>query len=107
MLNHNMKFILVFIIVCLTIMMSACVTSPPKRLSEKFGFAVETAKAQQTANPDASSNTKAAVGVDGIAGDAMFDNYRNSFITRPAPSEGILNIGTSGGSTGGGGTSGR
>jgi hypothetical protein len=89
------------------LMLMGCVTSPPKRMNERFGMATETAKAQQTANPDASRNTAAVKGVDGQAGDAMFDNYRSSFINRPPPSTGIINIGTTGSSTGGLGSGGQ
>lgn len=78
----------------------ACVASPPPYMDAKFGEAVEMAKAQQTANPDASLNTTAVIGIDGQAGDAAFDNYRDSFINRPAPSRGIVDVGTSGGSSG-------
>lgn len=80
----------------------ACVTSPPKRLDSRFGNAIGMAKAQQTMNPEASLNTQAVRGVDGQAGDAMIDNYRDSFINRPAPARGALNVGTTGGSDVGG-----
>lgn len=87
---------------CLTLMtliLTACVTHPPKRMDSRFGNAVGTAKAQQTANPDASLNTTAVKGVDGQAGDAIFDNYRESYINRTAPARGALDVGTSGGSS--------
>ena len=79
-------------------LLTACVASPPPYMDAKFGEAVEMAKAQQTANPDASLDTTAVIGIDGQAGDAAFDNYRDSFINRPAPSRGVVDIGTSGGS---------
>ncbi|MDP1678893.1 MAG: tRNA dimethylallyltransferase [Candidatus Nitrotoga sp.] len=88
-------------IVCLPVillMLTACVASPPKRLDVRFGNALGMAKAQQTVNPDASLNTAPVRGVDGQAGDAMIDNYRDSFINRPAPARGALDVGTSGGS---------
>lgn len=88
---------------CLPLMMlilTACVTHPPKRMDTRFGNAIGTAKAQQTENPDASLNTTAVRGVDGQAGDAMIDNYRDSYISRPAPARGALNVGTTGGSSG-------
>ncbi len=77
---------------------TACVASPPPHLDAKFGEAVETAKAQQTVNPDASLDTAALQGVDGQAGDAIFDNYRDSFINRPTTTKGPLNVGTTGSS---------
>lgn len=85
-------------------MLTACVTSPPPRLDAKFGEAVDMAKAQQTLNPDASLNTVPAMGIDGLAGDAGFDNYRNSFINRPAQTRGGIGFGSSG--SGGGNSSG-
>jgi len=80
--------------------LSACVASPPPYMDSKFGEAFEMMKAQQTANPDASRNTEAVVGIDGQAGDASFDSYRESFITPPAATSRALNVGTSGGSGG-------
>lgn len=79
--------------------LTACVTHPPKRMDSRFGNAVGMAKAQQTVNPDASLDTAPVRGVDGQAGDAMIDNYRESFIDRPAPARGALDVGTSGGSS--------
>lgn len=93
---------------CLPIMLlalTACVTHPPKRMDTRFGNAVGMAKAQQTANPDASLDTAPVRGVDGQAGDAMIDNYRESYINRPAPARGALNVGTSGGTASGSGVS--
>lgn len=84
--------------------LTACVTSPPPYMDARFGDAVEMSKAQQTANPEASLDTTPVQGIDGQAGDAAFDGYRDSYINRPAPSRGIINIGTSGSSQGGGGT---
>ena len=77
--------------------LTACVTPPPY-MEANFGGAVEMAKGQQTMNPDASLNTHAVKGIDGQAGDASFDSYRNSFINREsAPRGSQLSIGTSGG----------
>lgn len=90
---------------CLPILMlvlTACVTHPPKRMDTRFGNALGMAKAQQTVNPDASLNTAPVRGVDGQAGDAIYDNYRDSYINRPAPARGALDVGTTGGSSRGG-----
>jgi len=87
-------------LVSLGFLLTACVASPPPYMDAKFGEAFEMVKAQQTANPDASLNTTPVVGIDGQAGDAAFDSYRNSFITPPAATSRALNVGTSGGSTG-------
>lgn len=84
------------------LVLTACVTHPPKRMDSRFGHAFGMAKAQQTVNPDASLNTAPVRGVDGQAGDAIFDNYRESYINRPlAPVRSVLDIGTTGGGTGG------
>jgi len=81
--------------------LAACV-SPPAYMEANFGVATETAKAQQTMNPDASLNTHAVKGIDGQAGDASFDSYRKSFANpKPAPRSSGLNVGTSGGSSSG------
>lgn len=79
------------------IALTACV-SPPRHLEANFGVAVEMAKGQQTMNPDASLNTHAVKGIDGQAGDAGFDSYRDSFINpKAAPRGSRLEIGTTGG----------
>ncbi len=91
-------------IVCFSVillMLTACIASPPQRMDARFGNALGMAKAQQTVNPDASLNAIPVSGVDGQAGDAMIDNYRDSFINRPAPARGALDVGTSGGSKAG------
>lgn len=59
--------------------LTACVPTTP-RLDAQFGMAVNTAKAQQVVNPDASLN-RDPVKVDGQVGDAMVDNYRDSYMT--------------------------
>jgi len=87
-------------VISLALLLTACVASPPPYMDARFGDAVEMAKAQQTANPDASRNTAPVVGIDGQAGDAAFDNYRDSFINRPAATSGALNVGTTGASGG-------
>jgi hypothetical protein len=84
--------------------LTACVASPPPYMDANFGGAVEMAKGQQTMNPDASLNTHAVEGIDGQAGDASFDSYRDSFINpKSAPRGSGLNIGTSGGGSSSGG----
>jgi hypothetical protein len=72
------------------------------RLDARFGEAVGIAKAQQTISPEASLNTEPIKGINGQAGDAIFDNYRDSFRNPPRPmSGGVLNVGKSGSSGGG------
>jgi len=84
--------------------LTACVATPPPYMDANFGGAVEMAKGQQTMNPDASLNTHAVDGIDGQAGDASFDSYRDSFINPKATPRGSgLSIGSSGGGSSSGG----
>lgn len=94
--------------VVLATVLPACVPATP-RLDAQFGAAVDMARARQTANPDASRNTDIIKGIDGQAGAAAVNNYRDSFINpRPAPAGGVVNVGTGkAGSGGGGGMGGR
>lgn len=82
-------------------MLSGCAPITP-RLDARFGDAVGIAKAQQTINPEASLNTDPVKGIDGQAGDAIFDNFRNSFRNPQPPMRGVLNLGTGGGGAQGG-----
>jgi hypothetical protein len=87
--------------VALAMVLPACVPTTP-RLDAQFGAAVEMSRAQQTANPDASLNTPALKGIDGQAGAAAVSNYRESFINpRPAPTGGVVNVGTGKAGSGG------
>jgi hypothetical protein len=94
--------------VALTMILPACVPATP-RLDAQFGAAVNMARARQTANPNASRSTDVVKGIDGQAGAAAVNNYRESFINpRPAPTGGVVNVGTGkAGSGGGGGMGGR
>jgi hypothetical protein len=100
--------------IALTAALTACVPATP-RLDAELGKAVNMAKALQVANPDASNNADPVKGIDGQAGDAIVDNYRESFVNpRPALSGGVVNVGSGragagggGGSTVGGGMGGR
>lgn len=82
--------------------LTGCAPITP-RLDTRFGDAVGIARAQQTINPEASLNTDPVKGIDGQAGDAAFDNYRNSFRNPPPPLRGAVSVGTRGVSGGGGG----
>lgn len=80
----------------------ACVPATP-RLDASFGAAVNTARVQQIANPDAWRKDPVK-GIDGQAGDAAVDNYRESFVNpRPALSGGVVNVGSGRAGSGGGG----
>ena len=93
----NKFYIKVILCLSLIVVLTACVTHPPKRMDSRFGNAFGMAKAQQTVNPDASLNTAPVRGIDGQAGDAIFDNYRGSYTTPKPPARGVLDVGTSGG----------
>lgn len=84
----------------------ACAPVTP-RLDARFGDAVGFARAQQTANPQASFNTTPPEGINGQSGDAIFDNYRDSFRNPQSPLRGVIDVGTSGGSGRGGSQSTR
>lgn len=77
----------------------ACAPVTP-RLDAKFGDAVGFARAQQTANPQASLDTTPPQGINGQAGDAIFDNYRDGFRNPQPPLRGVIDVGTSGGGGG-------
>lgn len=68
-----------------------CATNTP-RLDASFGAAVEMAKAQQTLNPGASSNTDPVAGMDGVAAKGVMDRYNSSYKQPPAPVN-VFNIG--------------
>jgi len=69
---------------------SGCASKAPY-LDSKFGHAVNSAKAQQTLNPDASKNTDPVSGLDGKAGKESMDRYDESFKT-PPPTFNVINI---------------
>lgn len=86
----------------LALILTACVPITP-RLDAQFGAAVNMARSQQTDNPDASRNTDPVKGIDGQAGDAAVDNYRESYVNpRPALSGGVVNVGSGRAGSGGG-----
>ena len=58
----------------------------------QVGLAVNTAKARQTLNPDASRNADPVAGIDGTSADSAIDQYHNSF-KAPPPTFQVINIG--------------
>jgi hypothetical protein len=80
------------------LLLAGCVTRTPV-LDQHFGEAVNTAKAQQTINPDASRDRDPVAGLDGQAADATIDRYHKSYETPPPPVN-VFTIGI-GGSSGG------
>ena len=63
---------------------------------QQVGLAVNTAKAQQTLNPDASRNADPVAGIGGTEADFTIDEYHNSF-KAPPPTFTVINIGGGGG----------
>jgi len=73
-------------------------------LDAEFGSAVNMARAEQTVNPHAARDARPVIGIDGHAGDAVFDSYRESFVNpRPALTGGVVNVGTGKAGSGGSG----
>lgn len=80
----------------ISVLLAGCVAPAPV-LDSKFGEAINTIKAQQTLNPDASMNKTPAPGLDGQAADAVVDKYHKSFEAPPAPAN-TFTIGVGSGS---------
>jgi len=75
-----------------------CATKTPE-LDDKFGEAVNSAKALQTINPDASLNTGSPDGMEGKAAGAVMDRYHDSYKNPPVQTDVFtIGIGGSGGS---------
>jgi hypothetical protein len=77
--------------------LAGCAPTTP-RLDASFGDAVNTAKAQQTINPDASLNTDPVAGLGGQAANAVIDRYNKSYEKPPAPTN-VFTIGVGDGSS--------
>ena len=86
--------------VAAALLLAGCVTRAPV-VDQHFGEAVNTAKAQQTINPDASLDQDPVAGLDGQAANAVIDRYHKSYETPPQP----VNVFTIGVGSGSGGTS--
>jgi len=67
-------------------------TSLTPHFDGQVGLAVNTAKARQTLNPDASRNTDPVAGIGGTPADFTIDEYHNSF-KAPPPTFQVINIG--------------
>ena len=77
-----------------TTLMAGCVAQTP-HLDETFGEALNTAKAQQIINPDASQNKDPVAGIDGQAANASIDRYHKSYERPPAqPNVFTIGVGT-------------
>ena len=87
----KLKFSLMVVTVTV---LCACTTSTPY-LDSRFGYTVNTAKALQTINPEASRNTDPVAGLDGNSAKESIDRYQDSF---KAPQRTFdIFLGTSGG----------
>lgn len=79
-------------------MLLGCASKTPL-LDERFGEAVNAAKAQQTINPDASQSASSATGMDGTAANSAVDRYQKSFV-QPPVTPNVFNIGVGSGGVG-------
>lgn len=79
--------------------LAACASTTP-HLDARFGDAVNTAKAQQIIDTDASQNTDPVAGLDGKAANAVIDRYHKSYEKPPAPVD-VFTIGVGSSSTSG------
>ena len=64
--------------VLLFAMLGGCATTTPY-YDARFGDAVNAAKAQQTANPNASRNADPVAGIAGTPAKLSIDEYQNTF----------------------------
>lgn len=80
-----------FAVVPVSFVMAACTPLTPN-LDSGFGYAVNQAKAEQTLNPDASSNVEPVTGVTGTEGNLAIDAYHKS-LEKTEPTTTIINIG--------------
>ena len=81
----------------LVLLISGCMTEPTQ-YDQKFGDAVNAAKAQQTINPDASSKVRKERGVDGKTAKNVMDRYHRASENPPPPAN-VFTIGVGGSST--------
>lgn len=81
---------------CGMLLLAGCANRTPTQVDQKFGEAVNTAKAQQIINPDGPRNTDPVKGIDGKAADATVDRYHKSFESPPPPVN-VFTIGVGGG----------
>ena len=72
-----------------------CTTATPY-VDANLGLAVNTAKAQQTLNPEASRNTDPVAGIGGVPATESLTRYNDSF-KAPPPTFEIITGGAAGG----------
>ncbi|MFP5391710.1 MAG: pilus assembly protein [Gammaproteobacteria bacterium] len=75
----------------LVLALSACVQTTPL-LDQQFGTSMRTAVAAQLLNPQAASDTRAVIGIDGRSATAIQRHYQSSYET-PAGTEAPMTTG--------------
>lgn len=85
-----------YAIAVLGVLLAGCATTTPET-DALFGESLNTLKAQQTLNPDASRNDDPVLGLDGKAAKGALDNYRDSFRKPPSEAANVISIGVGGG----------
>lgn len=78
-------------------LLTACGPTTPQRLDAQMGMSVDLIKANQTLNPQASTDSRQVQALDGNAADALVDRYRKSFEAPPPPTN-VFTIGVGGSS---------
>lgn len=78
------------------LLVSGCVTEPTF-YDQKFGDAVNAAKAQQTIHPDAPNKVRTEKGFDGTTAKNVMDRYHKGS-ENPPPPVNVFTIGIGGGS---------
>lgn len=71
---------------------AGCASTTTPNYDRQFGAAVRMARAQQTINPEASSNADPAAGLDGQGAKEAIGRYQDSFKS-PPPTFNVINIG--------------
>ncbi len=77
------------------LILAGCTSLAPN-VDSHFGEAANMAKARQIVDLNASQNTKAPKGLDGVAAVEAVERYQSSF-KNPPPSTNVFNIGIGGG----------
>ncbi|MGB0129793.1 MAG: hypothetical protein WBP72_19285 [Rhodocyclaceae bacterium] len=81
-------------------LLGGCAATTTPETDARLGLTLNTLRAQQTINPDASRNTDPVAGFDGKAAKGALDNYRDSFRKPPSEAASVMTIGVGQGSAG-------
>lgn len=95
----NISINLTLAVLLVSAALAGCAAQTPQ-LDDKFGEAVNGAKALQTMNPDASLNMDSPDGMGGKAAGAVMDRYHDSYKNPPVQND-VFMIGIGGNSGGG------